>query len=239
VLAEVCEAVGLPAGVLNVLTADREVQPDDTKYRYRERLRNAFASFGIFPSAGRPDRNRAERAPLDAGAWCATNSHSLRYDGIHQEAMRRDPDEVFRFIWANRHELRLYEEAFSRVISVRPCRRTAPDGAPIQETVVELMQIWEPSPAEMRRLNLGAVDGAVSDAAGVVKLYGGGTFIFDDFGRLKYHIHNSVTNLAMQKSRLSYLRGAPVRRFSSTRRFAEIHRLRAMASPRLTANERW
>jgi hypothetical protein len=149
--------------------------------------------------------------------------------------MRRDPDEVFRFIWQNRYQLRLHREAYSRVLSVRPCRRLAPDGAPVQETVVEFYQVWEPSPAELRAMKL--VED--TDQLEGIKLYGGSTLIFDDFGRLKYHIHNSVKNIAEQKRRLAYMLGSPVRRLTATQRFAELHRLRAADNSKLTLADRW
>jgi hypothetical protein len=221
-----------------VLTADREVQPDDRKYEYRRRLRESFAGWGILPSAGGPDRTRAEQRALEPGGWCPIDSSCLSYAGIHQEAMRRDPDEVFRFIWENRGKLRLHREAYSRVQSIRPCRRQAPDGAPIHETVAEFFQIWEPTLAEMRRYGLEALEGA-ADEEGGLKLYGGGTLVFDDFGRLKYHVHNSVANVRRQRERLGYMRGAPVRRVTTGRRFAELHRLRAADPSRLTVGERW
>jgi hypothetical protein len=218
-----------------VLTADREVQPDDRKYEYRRRLRESFASWGIGPSADGPDRTRAERSPLEPGGWCPMDSRSLTYEGIHQEAMRRDPDEVFRFIWENRGRLRLHREAYSRVQSIRPCRRVAPDGAPIHETVAEFFQIWEPTAAELRRFGLEPLAG---DEVGL-KLYGGGTLVFDDFGRLKYHVHNSVANVRRQRERLGYMQAAPVRRIATGRRFAELHRLRAADPSKLTVGERW
>ncbi len=222
-----------------VLTADREVQRDDSRYGYRDRLRTSFGGWGIAPSARRPDTRRAEVSPPEKGAWCAMDSGGLSYSGLHQEAMRRDPDEMFRFIWQNRYALRLHPEAYSRVLSIRPCRRLAPDGVPVQETVVEFYQIWEPTPTELRLLGLTAADSGGDDDLGELKLYGGGTLIFDDFGRLKYHIHNSVRNIEQQRARLTYMLNSPLRRVAATRRFAELHRLRAADPSLLTLAERW
>ena len=221
-----------------VLTADREVQPDDSRYQYRQRLRKSFASWGIAPSSRRPNSRRGEMAPPEPGAWCAMDSSWFSYSGVHQDAMRRDPDEMFRFIWQNRYALRLHPEAYSRVLSVRPCRRLAPDGAPVQETVVEFYQIWEPTQRELRALGLSDADGTAELLEGI-KLYGGGTLIFDDFGRLKYHIHNSVRNIPMQKARLNYLLSSPLRRVTPVQRFAELHRLRAADPSKLTLADRW
>ena len=41
-----------------------------------------------------------------------------------------------------------------------------------------------------------------------VRLFGGGVLIFDEFGLLKYHIHNAVLNPVRQTERLRHLFGA-------------------------------
>jgi hypothetical protein len=213
-----------------VLTADYEVQRDDTRYHYRDRLRKSFARWGIRPAAHKPDRERAELSPPEPGCWCAMRDSGIDYSGLHQESMRRDPDEVFRFLWQNRGPLRLHPEAYSQVLSVRPCRRLAPDGVPLNETVVEFRQKWEPTQREFRALGLPGTGMALD---------GGATLIFDDFGRLKYHIHNSVGNIRQQKKRLAYLRGSPLQRVPASRRFEVLHRLRAVDPARLAAADRW
>jgi hypothetical protein len=38
-----------------------------------------------------------------------------------------------------------------------------------------------------------------------VTIYGGGALIFDEYGRLKYHVNNRVENVARQTPRLKYL----------------------------------
>ena len=63
----------------------------------------------------------------------------------------RDPDEVFRFLWANRAALEVYDQANTRVLSVRPCTRVGPDGFVLHETVSEYLQTLE-----MRRGRVGA-----------------------------------------------------------------------------------
>jgi len=213
-----------------VLTADYEVQRDDTRYHYRDRLRRSFARWGIRPAAHKPDRERAELSPPEPGCWCAMRDSGIDYSGLHQESMRRDPDEVFRFLWQNRGPLRLHPEAYSQVLSVRPCRRLAPDGVPLNETVVEFRQKWEPTQREFRALGLPGTEMALD---------GGATLIFDDFGRLKYHIHNSVGNIRQQKKRLAYLRESPLQRVPASRRFEVLHRLRAVDPPRLASADRW
>ena len=67
--------------------------------------------------------------------------------------------------------------------------------------------------------------------------YGGGVLIFDEFGRLKYHVHNDVFG-GRQSERLEYLwetgqlePGRDGARISATR-LSAIHRLRAMDARR-------
>ena len=75
----------------------------------------------------------------------------LSNERIHFESLQRDPDEVFRFIWDNRGPLKFYENAYSRVLSVRPCLRIGPDGFALRETVAEYMQILELQAGELRK----------------------------------------------------------------------------------------
>ncbi len=223
-----------------LLTADAEIQPDDTRFAYRRKLRESFAEWGILPSARRKESRHAERAPREPGLWCPVEGRDLSYHGVHQEAMRRDPDEVFRFLWENRDALHLREEAYSEVISVRPCRRVAPDGAPFQETVVEFSQQWDLTAQECRRHGLPAPESKGDDAAErTTALMGGATLLFDDFGRLKYFVHNSVGNLARQRRRLEYQRDALRGGFPATRRFDELHRRRVMNARLSAPDERW
>lgn len=224
-----------------MLTADREIQPDDRKYNYRKLLRESFAAWGIKPAATPPDQARGEIAAVEPGLWCPLDKGRLSYEGVRHEAMRRDPDEVFKFLWQNREILQLPPQAFSDVRSVRPCRRIAPDGALLHETVVELRQILGLSARDLKRvpdlLQFAARAGEQPDDKPLT-LTGGGTFIFDDFGVLKYHIHNAVDNMALQKRRLEHVLQSPLASLPAARRFAELHRMRA-AGANLAAAEWW
>jgi hypothetical protein len=226
-----------------ILTADREIQPDDRKYEYRRILRESFKEWGITPGATEPDEDRGETAPLESGLWCPLDPSRLSYDGVRHEAMRRDPDEVFKFLWQNHELLQLRPDAFSEVLSVRPCRRVAPDGALLNETVAEIRQILDLSSHELKDTELAVFHPAEPEgdeaeerpADKAFELTGGGTFIFDDFGVLKYHIHNRVDNMTVQRERLLNMRTSPMAAVPVSRRFAELHRMRSAGANRATA----
>jgi hypothetical protein len=230
-----------------VLTADREVLSDDRKYGYRKILRQSFADWGITPAATPPDEDRGETEAIEPGLWCPLDPTRLRYEGVRHEALRRDPDEMFKFLWQNREVLQLRPDAFSEVLSVRPCRRIAPDGALLNQTVAEMRQILALSRGELRKLkgvNLAEFHPVQGDGDGEeerpadkpLELTGGGTFIFDDFGVLKYHIHNKVDNLVLQRQRLLNMRTSPMAAVPASRRFAELHRMRATGANVATAD---
>lgn len=216
-----------------ILTADHEIRPNDSKYNFRRHLKDSFASYGIQSSAGRgsPD-----------GLWVHFNEEGgdLAYQHTRFESMQRDPDEVFRFIWNNREALRLHPGGYTRVISIRPVTRIAPDdGFPLRETVVECLQ-----ELVLRAADLGSV--GVDKPAGMdddqeVTLQGGMTLVFDEYGRVKFRISNSLprketpspgalTSPQRHSNRLQYLydyghfrKGA-----SLIRQFSAMHQMRTL-----------
>lgn len=205
-----------------LLTADHELHPDDTRSRYRQRLLAAFRAYGIEPASG--DRG----AGLWMGPSAEQSEHPLNYGRTHFESLLRDPEEVFRFLWENRRSLRLYEGAYTRVQSVRPCLRIAEDGFALRETVAEYIQVLRLTAREIAALGVQVPDGLPADPEEIL-LYGGGVLLFDEYGRLKFHIHNRIDNVDQQARRLRALvefgyfnKGA-----SAQRRFANLHRLRA------------
>lgn len=202
-----------------LLTADAEVMPDDSRYRYRPALLETFQSFGIAPSSKDP-----------GGIWEPPES-SLSYDFTHFEAMQRDPDEVFRFLWENREALGVSSDAYTRVLSVRPCTRVAPDGFVLRETAAEYIQILKLRAAELAEHGIRKPDRMPGNLP--VTLYGGGALIFDEYGRLKFHIRNKVLNPERQTRRLKYLweYGFFDRGGAARNRLSELHRRRMMGLP--------
>lgn len=199
-----------------LLTGDIEVRPDDELYDFRSILLASFRDYGIEPASNVDGRGIWKPAP-----------DGLSYERIHFDAMRRDPDEVFRFVWENRDILELCEEAYTRVLSVRPCLRIGPDGFALHETVAEYVQILEVKAGELEDYEI-AKPPEMPDRQ-EVRLYGGGTLIFDEYGRLKYTIHTNVLSTERQSERLAYLweYGFFKKGSSAFRRISNIHRQRA------------
>lgn len=183
-----------------LLTSDLEIRPDDSRYQLRDHLLAGFAAFGFRPAsnyAGEPGR---WRPPLE----------TLNYSFVHREALQRDRDEVFRFIWDNRTALGLCEEAYTEVCAVRPCLRVDIDGFTLRETVADYIQILTVSAEELEKIRIPDTNKRIRRPAGLddwqtIRIFGGGALIFDEFGRLKYHIRNAVLNADRQSARMAYL----------------------------------
>ncbi len=179
-----------------ILTSDHEIVPDDSRYGFRNALRRSFAQYGIRPSSN-------SSTGSEPGLWeppGEEDGRALDYGSVHFESMQQDNDEVFRFLWENRQQLKLDPHAYTRVLSVRPCRRVGPDGFLLRETVVEYMQIMNVVAGELKGLGIEKPEGMPDDLD--TPLYGGGTLIFSEYGRLKFHIRNRVDNAAQQTLRL-------------------------------------
>lgn len=214
-----------------MLTADLEIRPDDSKYQFRQHLRDSFAGYGIEP---------ASKGTADApGCWVPGVTGDLAYTRTHFESMLHDPDEVFWFIWENLDALGVYEGAYGHVLSVRPCLRVAPDGFALRETIVEFMQVLDLAAHELenvREHRQGRDRGrGVQKPEGMpdnqqVRLYGGNTLIFDEYGRLKYNVHNGITDAERQTERLAYLweAGFFTPEARELRKFSNMHMRRAI-----------
>ena len=194
-----------------LLTIDTELYPQDDKYDFRNTILRHFAAFGIEP---------VTPVEGDGGRWIRIDDHRnsgkkkpLVYDGCHFESLQHDPGEAFRFIWQNRESLELYPGSYCRVASVRPASRQGPDGFFLRETVTEYVESIRLRASELPAIKLRGegktrprplrkCDGMPEDTN--VTLYGGGILIFDEFGRVKFHIKNRIDSMR-QQSRLQYL----------------------------------
>lgn len=203
-----------------LLTADREVAPDDSRYGYRGVLRATFAQYGIRPAS--------HTAGEEPGIWEHPDEEP-DYSGSHFESLQRDTNEVFRFIWENRERLGLAPDPYTKVLSVRPTLRIGPDGFLVHETVAEYVQVLAVRGSELRRLGIRKPEGMPSDLE--VHLYGGGALIFDEYGRLKFHVRNRLLS-PRQQGRLEHLwlSGALEPGAPSSLHFSTVHRRRALGA---------
>lgn len=217
-----------------LITSDMVLVPDDSKYGYRDRLRQHFAAWGISP---------ASTEGLEPCAWEGPQhrlkrGQTISMERVHFESLRTDPDEVFRFLWENRSALGVYDDAYTRVMSVRPCRRVGPDGFVLHETVAEYYQRIDCTANDLPSLGLKRPSGM--DPRQLVTLMGGGTLIFDEFGSLRYHVRKRIDNWKHQQEKLGYLwekrlidrhgRLGIASDLSKGGRFARIHEARMGAS---------
>lgn len=178
-----------------LLTADREMYPDGGSYDYPSLLTRGFADFGVRPSAAG-----------NGGAWSTgtRGRGELSYAGVHHESLRHDRDEVFRFAWENRRELGLREDAYTRVLSARPVRAYRP-----RRRVHAPRDRRGAAPADRSRRGrtrgVGRAAPARDGARRARHAPRRGRAVFDEFGRLKYNIHNRIANAPAQSARLASL----------------------------------
>jgi hypothetical protein len=172
-----------------MLTIDREVVPDDSRFGYRQALLKNFRDFGIEPAAGAgPD-----------GAWRLCEA-DLSYGRIHFDSMLHDREEVFRFLWENRVALGVEGPGYLEVQSVRPSVRVGPDGFVLHETVAEYVQILTVTAAELvEAIGVAPPEGLPGWRR--LRIYGGGALVFDEYGRLKYQIANPLGGTADARTR--------------------------------------
>lgn len=203
-----------------MLTADSETVPDDTRYKFRAVLRESFALYGIDPPKETTTPTTGEWKPFDS-------SVSINYNRTHFDSMQHDKDEVFRFVWENRHTLGLDDRAYTRIESVRPSVRQGPDGFFLRETVCEYVQVMRIFGAEVRSsLGIDRPEGMPTTQP--ITAYGGGTLVFDEYGQIKYHIAQSIGDGKRQSARLQYLweNGLLDEPRDARSRFANIHQKR-------------
>jgi hypothetical protein len=203
-----------------LLTVDGELNPNDTRYTLRQHLLTSFKGYGIRPTS------KGGRGPRK-GFWDPPpNDPEFVYDRTHFDNMKSDPDELFRFLWENQSKFRLHDQAFTRVLSVRPCTRIGRDGFILRETVAEYHQQLKLFAKELR--SIGIEQPADMPADTEVTLYGGNAVIFDEYGHVKYNIGKSIMDQARQSKRLAYLwrQGAFAPGAGKERALSRLHRRR-------------
>jgi hypothetical protein len=205
-----------------VLTADVELRDDDGPYQYRASLLGRFAAFGIAPASSGTTQH--------PGVWTRRSASETTTERSHFEALQHDPDEVFAFVWENREALKFTKDAYTRVLSVRPCVRVGPDGFVLRETVAEVIQRIDVTARELA--SLGIKKPKMMTGPTPVALHGGSTMIFDEYGRMKFEIHNGIMDKRRQSARIQYLFDSGYFDGDTTalRPFAEMHRRRTVSA---------
>lgn len=198
--------------LMATLTADWQTSPDDSGYGYRDLLLQSFARFGIRPHRSADTTRQGSYRPFEG---------DLDYERGNVDSMRTDPEGMFRFLWENRDQFNLVDDAYTRVNSVRSVGRVGPDGVIVRETIAEYYQLVKRATyRDLQRYNIDlpefATDGVYFD------LVGGGTLIFNEFGVLKYHIVNHLKS-PRQKRRLETLAELGQLLFGPRQPFALAH----------------
>jgi hypothetical protein len=202
----------------SLLTADRELVPDDSRFGYRELVRRSFAEFGIVPPPGQTDAD---------GCWPQFDrGNELSYSRSNAEALTRDVDECFRFLWENQKALEISERGYTQVVSLDTSLRIDPDGIPFRETICQYVQMGHFYGSELMAIcSIKPLpDGFTTRSS--ADLFGGGIVVFDQYGRVKYHIGNGLIDGERQKRRLEYLRDTGqlrAQRGDERSRFANLH----------------
>jgi hypothetical protein len=253
-----------PDALSAVLTADLEVWPDDTRFQVREHLRLAFARYGIKPArtsradgAWKPaptnlryDRVRFESMRTDKDEMFRFIWENRRALQVREGAYTR--------VLSLRPCTRIGPDGFTVRETVAEYYQVARlTAAEIADKGIALPREYAAALAKQRRDALARRQGAMAsvdaqeaadqEARGpgmdleeqhaLTPLYGGGVLIFDEYGRLKYHVHNDAFGAA-QGQRLRHLwesgqlearqEGARLR----VERLSVIHRLRGIDARR-------
>ena len=101
-----------------------------------------------------------------------------------------DPTEIFRLIWENRGRLKLDVPAYTCLERAPVPAHRAGGRSAVRETVAECVQYLAIEASEFRDYRLRKPDG-MADTQTVV-LRGGSTLVLDEYGMLKYEMHNRL-----------------------------------------------
>ena len=198
-----------------LLTVDHELVPSDERYDYRGHIRATFARYGILPAGGGDGEGLWDAPGLSRG-------RELIYGFSGHAEMQWDREAAMRFIWENRRALKVDGDAVTSVNAVRPVIRVGPDGFLLRETVVEYFQLMDVKGGDLAGLRLRKPHDMPTTQP--VRLLGGGTLIFDDYGSLKFHIGTGVLSKRQNDRVASLWRQGD--ELAASRRFEYLHRRR-------------
>lgn len=113
---------------------------------------------------------------------------------------------------------------------MRPSIRVSPDGFVLRETICEYVQTVRLFGSELAAvLRVKRPQGMATTQA--VTAVAGGTLVFDQYGRVKYHVAHHLSDTARQARRIAYLwqQEHIDRPPDGQERFASLHRARALS----------
>ena len=257
-----------PDALSAALTADIEVRPDDTRFSLRKHIIEGFRSYGIRPAPTSGKSSGAwERGPIDLH-YDRVRFDSMRNDkdevfrflwenreklalrpGAYTEVLSVRPCVRTGLDGFTVHETvaEYYQVARLTPRELQQKRIVAPKKylEALSDEQKAFRKRRERSLAIAERENGTNHDDEtpiIGDESNVTTpLYGGGVLIFDEYGRLKYHVHNDVFGKKRQTKRLKYLweTGQLEARHDRARlrvdRLSTIHRMRALDARRFPA----
>jgi hypothetical protein len=239
------------------LTSDTRVRPDDSRFALRRHLKRSFAQYGIDPVATAADNDCWSPPPANL-AFDRIRFESLRTDKDevfrflweNQQPLELRTD-AFTRVSSVRPCVRVGPDGFFvretvaeyyQVARLTPAELRAKQIVAPPALVAHLVQsgatrrraapvpaAFDPAPDSG-----GVAADAVETAESLLPaLYGGGVLIFDEYGRLRFHVHNDVFG-SRQSARLAYLWQEGLLRIRNggaayaAARLSTLHRLRAM-----------
>jgi hypothetical protein len=254
------------------LTADTEVRPDDSRYRLRDHMRKTFLAYGIEPPSS-ADRETGTWKHAPGGlSYDRVRFESMRSD--KDEVFRflwenREALEVelrkgaYTEVLSVRPCVRVGQDGFTlhetvaeyyQVARLTPAELQRAGIAVPKNYLAALEEARAAAAARRARVDgddgepppaaAGGRDADNDESLATTPIYGGGVLIFDEYGRLKYHVHNDVFHARRQARRLAYLwetgqlePGLHQARVQAAR-LSTLHRLRALDARRVPA-EGW
>lgn len=257
-----------PDALSAALTADLGVRPDDSRFSLRMNILNTFRSYGIRPaSTSRESPGAWKRSPIDL-RYDRVRFESMRNDkdevfrflwenrdelalrqGAYTEILSVRPCVRTGLDGFTLHETvaEYYQVARLTPKELRHKGIIAPKeylkALRMEQQAARRRRARSLIPAEREEsTNRDDESPEMSDESNVTTpLYGGGALIFDEYGRLKYHVHNDVFGKKRQTKRLKYLweTGQLEARHDRARlrvdRLSTIHRMRALDARRFPA----
>jgi hypothetical protein len=255
------------------LTADSEVRPDDSRYQLRTHLVQQFAAYGVKPASKRKDRPgiwdpapanlvydrvrfesmRSDKDEVFRFIWENRTALGLR-DGAYTEVKSVRPCTR---IGTDGFVLRETIVEYYQMAELTPAELLqqgvrAPRSYLAALRKLKTKQAKRPLRAAAAHEHEHDDDGADAvtvDATGddaietTTPLYGGGVLVFDEYGRVKYAVHNDVFG-TKQSKRLEYMWAAGLLQARNDRarykqsRLSSLHMLRALDARR-SPREGW